>query len=202
VEKFAMLKLVLIGNSGVGKTTINHTYIRGQKCDSLEPATIGAVFHTKTIQKGSDIIKLNIWDTAGQEKYASLASLYCRDACGCLCVFDVTNKESFDHLDKWLMKFEENALETSIIILVANKSESHESLWAVSRNQIISYAERNKLKVFFISGFDVKLVNKVYEEIISAMLTNNISNELSESIITILDDQLEPGSQTCYSSYC
>src|SRR5436190_17167130 len=101
------LKIVLIGDSGVGKTTLNMNYIKGTKSlqsgHSIEDGpTIGASYYCKQINKGGEIIKLSIWDTAGQERYNSLASIYCRDASGCMCVFDVTNKTSFNHIDKWI----------------------------------------------------------------------------------------------------
>ena len=153
------LKIVLVGDAGVGKTSITYWLLKNkQYTDNCE--TIGAAFSTKEIsmpinKAGIDYetkIKFNIWDTAGQEKYRSIAKIYYKNTVGCLCVFDLTNRDSFLHMDRWLNDYRENSMsyesvETNfdnIIIIVANKSDYPESKWAVTRNDIKNFAAKHK----------------------------------------------------------
>ena len=89
-------KIVLLGDSGVGKSSIGLRYTRGEYNDFQE-STIGASFLTKTFEnKDGKKCRFEIWDTAGQERYHSLAPMYYRGARGCVVVYDVTSSHSFE----------------------------------------------------------------------------------------------------------
>ena len=111
-EKEAMqCKVVLIGESGVGKTSIINRYTTNTYSDVLT-ATPGASFTTKTIMlKDYDqSIKFEIWDTAGQEKYRALAKVFYKNAAVCILVYDITRKKSFDELKNfWIKEIQANA---------------------------------------------------------------------------------------------
>ena len=104
-------KIVLIGESGVGKTSIINRYIS----DTFSPvltATPGASFATKTVflKEYNQSIKFEIWDTAGQEKYRALAKVFYKNAAVCILVYDITNKKSFDELKNyWVNEIKSNA---------------------------------------------------------------------------------------------
>ena len=103
-------KVVLIGESGVGKTSIISRYISNTFCTVLT-ATPGASFTTKTIyiQECKQSIKFEIWDTAGQEKYRSLAKVFYKNAAVCILVYDITRKASFEELKNyWLNEIKAN----------------------------------------------------------------------------------------------
>ena len=103
-------KVVLIGESGVGKTSIISRYISNTFCSVLT-ATPGASFTTKTIyiQECKQSIKFEIWDTAGQEKYRSLAKVFYKNAAVCILVYDITRKASFEELKNyWLNEIKAN----------------------------------------------------------------------------------------------
>ena len=105
------VKVVLIGESGVGKTSIINRYIS----DTFSPvltATPGASFATKTVflKEYNQSIKFEIWDTAGQEKYRALAKVFYKNAAVCILVYDIINKKSFDELKNyWINEIKANA---------------------------------------------------------------------------------------------
>ncbi|TRY97320.1 hypothetical protein DNTS_020604 [Danionella cerebrum] len=95
-----MFKLLIIGNSGVGKTSLLFRYAE----DSFSPAfvsTVGIDFKVKTILRNNNRIKLQIWDTAGQERYRTITTAYYRGATGFLLMFDITNRDSFNAVQDW-----------------------------------------------------------------------------------------------------
>ena len=120
-------KVVLIGKSGVGKTSIISRYITDTFKDSLM-TTPGANFITKKVDfpQYKKSIKFEIWDTAGQERYRSLAKVFYNNAAACLLVFDITNKDSFDDIKNyWLPEIKENGQKDIILALAGNKSDNY-----------------------------------------------------------------------------
>ena len=104
-------KVVLLGESGVGKTSIISRYISNTYRNQQLPTT-GANFVTKTIilEDENKSIKFELWDTAGQEKYRSLAKVFYRNAAVCVLVYDITRKSSFEELKLfWIKELKENA---------------------------------------------------------------------------------------------
>ena len=118
------LKIVLIGESGVGKTSIISQFI-DQIFQNDQQSTIGGTFSTKTIKCGNGkILKLEIWDTAGQERYRSVTKMFYKDANAAILVYDITNKFSFEELQKyWIEQVKESSPRNIILAIVANKSD-------------------------------------------------------------------------------
>jgi Ras-related protein Rab-18 len=100
-----LFKLLIIGDSSVGKSSILLRFT-DDEFDDEHPVTIGVDFKVKTIQLGAKRINLTIWDTAGQEKFRSLTSSYYRGTQGIILVYDVSSRESFQHLSVWLNEIE------------------------------------------------------------------------------------------------
>ena len=94
-----IFKIVLIGDTSVGKTNILSKYLTDE-FDPESKATVGVEFGTKNFKIENNIVKVQIWDTAGQERYRSITNAYYKGAKGALLVYDITNKKSFDNLDK------------------------------------------------------------------------------------------------------
>lgn len=103
-RKKVLLKMILLGDSGVGKTSLMHQYV-SKKFSNKYKATIGADFLTKEMMVDDKIITLQIWDTAGQERFHSLGVAFYRGADCCMLVFDVTVPKTFETLDSWLEEF-------------------------------------------------------------------------------------------------
>lgn len=99
-----MLKIVILGESGVGKTSLMERYIE-RRFSHQYKATIGADFLTKDVDIDDVSVNLQIWDTAGQERYQSLGSAFYRGADACILVYDMTDMRSFDALDSWRDEF-------------------------------------------------------------------------------------------------
>ncbi|KAJ3994758.1 ras-domain-containing protein [Lentinula boryana] len=120
------IKLVVIGASGVGKTSMRGQYI-SQRFSTGYRATIGADFITKVVQVGEEMVTLQIWDTAGQERFSSLSSAFFRGADAALLVFDVNTPDSLHALKKWWEEFkvhaplEDDELGSFCCVVVGNK---------------------------------------------------------------------------------
>ena len=118
-------KVVLLGKSGVGKTSIISRYTTNVFKESLM-TTPGANFITKKVNfpKANKTIKFEIWDTAGQERYRSLAKVFYNNASACILVYDITNKDTFnDIVNYWIPELKENAPKDTILALAGNKSD-------------------------------------------------------------------------------
>jgi len=117
-----LIKLLLIGDSGVGKSCLLLRF----SDDSFTPSfitTIGIDFKIKTIELDGKRIKLQIWDTAGQERFRTITTAYYRGAMGILLVYDVTDAKSFDNIRNWIRNIEQHATENVNRILIGNKCD-------------------------------------------------------------------------------
>ena len=116
------VKVVLLGNSGVGKTSISLRFAEDTFEAERKP-TVGAAFLTQTITVRSEKVKFNIWDTAGQERYRAMAKMYYQDAQAAILVYDITDKESFKELKNWYRELKDNGPEDITIAVAANKMD-------------------------------------------------------------------------------
>ena len=114
------VKIVIIGDSGVGKTTILGRYLSGE-VNKDERATIGNVHVQTIISKGDENLKVVLWDTAGQERYSSMVDIYFRAAKGCIIVFDITSHTSFTNMLMWYNKLNEVVKNDIVTVIVGNK---------------------------------------------------------------------------------
>ena len=117
-----IFKIVIIGDSGVGKTNLISRYLKNDFKPETK-ATIGVEFNDKKYEYKNKKIKIQIWDTAGQERYRSLTSMYYKGAKGAILVYDITSKNSFENIDKWLIEMKKTADENIKIILIGNKCD-------------------------------------------------------------------------------
>lgn len=142
-------KLVLIGDTGVGKSSLLFWFLHNKVTDSVCP-TIGAAFSIKGITIANKKIKLNIWDTAGQERYRSIAKMYYKYTLGCICVFDVTSKQSFDNLHMWINDYQQNNnIDNPLLIIVANKCDLDKQLWQVSEREIKDLIDKHNCECIY-----------------------------------------------------
>ncbi|CAM9893536.1 unnamed protein product [Phaeothamnion confervicola] len=115
-------KLVLLGDTAVGKSCLVVRFVRDEFFEYQEP-TIGAAFLTQTVQLDDATVKFEIWDTAGQERYRSLAPMYYRGAAAAIVVYDVTNKDSFNGAKSWVKELQRRGDPNVIIALAGNKAD-------------------------------------------------------------------------------
>ncbi|XP_065833494.1 ras-related protein Rab-15-like [Oscarella lobularis] len=117
-----LLKLLLLGDSGVGKTSLLCRYV-DEEVRSTHVATIGIDFKLKTIELGGKRIRIQIWDTAGQERFETLTSQYYRRAQGILLLYDISSDKSFKNVRKWISNISEYAESNVKMVLVGNKCD-------------------------------------------------------------------------------
>lgn len=116
------VKLCLLGDSGVGKSSIVHRFVYDAFRPAME-ATIGAAFLTKTVVVDGDTYKYQIWDTAGQEKYRALAPMYYRGAAAAIVVFDITRDASFQAMRSWISELQKHASPNIVLAIAGNKAD-------------------------------------------------------------------------------
>lgn len=117
-----LFKLVLIGDSGVGKSCLLLRFADDNFTDSYI-STIGVDFRFRTITIDKKTVKLQIWDTAGQERFRTITSAYYRGADGIIMVYDVTSQESFEHIEEWMSEVDRYANENTTKLIVGNKAD-------------------------------------------------------------------------------
>merc|ERR1711981_1527196 len=115
-------KLVLLGDSAVGKSSLVLRFVRGQFFEYQE-STIGAAFLTQTVALDDTTVKFEIWDTAGQERYHSLAPMYYRGAAAAVVVYDITNADSFARAKSWVRELQRQGSPNIVIALAGNKCD-------------------------------------------------------------------------------
>ncbi|KAB2017705.1 hypothetical protein ERO13_D08G166800v2 [Gossypium hirsutum] len=181
-----VFKVVLIGDSAVGKSQLLSRFTRNEfNIDSK--ATIGVEFQTKTLLINHKSVKAQIWDTAGQERYRAVTSAYYRGAVGAMLVYDITKRQSFDHVAKWLEELRGHADKNIVIMLVGNKSDLA-SLRAVPIEDAKEFAQRESL--FFMETSALEATN-----VESAFLTvvTEIYRVISKKNLVANDEQEESG---------
>ena len=117
-----LFKLLLIGDSGVGKSTLLLRFADGIFTDKFTP-TIGIDFRNKTIELDGKVIKLLTWDTSGQERFRAITEAYYRGAGGIIFIYDVTKQTSFDRVEHWLVDISKHARKDVPRLLIGNKSD-------------------------------------------------------------------------------
>ncbi|KAF7112851.1 hypothetical protein RHSIM_Rhsim09G0148900 [Rhododendron simsii] len=158
------VKLVLLGDSGVGKSCIVLRFVRGQ-FDPTSKVTVGASFLSQTIAlQDSTTVKFEIWDTAGQERYAALAPLYYRGAAVAVVVYDITSPDSFIKAQYWVKELQKHGSPDIVMALVGNKADLQEKR-EVPVQDGIDYAEKNGMFFIETSAKTADNVNQLFEEI-------------------------------------
>ena len=154
-------KTIIVGNSGVGKTSIISRYIG--KFNPLEKMTIGASFINKLEEIDGKKVLFEIWDTAGQERYRSINSIFYQDSYICILTYDITKKQSFEDLKNyWYNSVLEHSMENIIFHVVGNKIDLIDKE-DVDRKEVKEYCEKIGAEVSFISA---KEENSTYVDIL------------------------------------
>ena len=178
-------KIIFIGDVSVGKTSIINV-LMGQKFNNEYEASIGVDFFSKTLKFKGKQIKLQIWDSAGQEKFRSLIPNYIRGASLIYLVYDITYKNSFNHLPDWI-KFINN-IENTNIVIIGNKIDL-ENNRVVSFEEGKKFAEENNYEIFEISAKEgTGLLEMMISSIASMPIFGMLNNEkmTKEEIIECL----------------
>ncbi|OMJ85831.1 hypothetical protein SteCoe_12742 [Stentor coeruleus] len=156
-----MYKIVLIGDWGVGKTNILSQYTRGEFILG-SPGTIGVQFSTKELQIDNAIVKVQVWDTAGQDKYRAITSTFYRGAHGALAIYDITRADTFNRLEIWLKELKEYVKDDCAIVIVGNKSDLP-NLAEVKTEKAKNFAKENSYAFFETSALNASNINNAFD---------------------------------------
>ncbi|KAL2623686.1 hypothetical protein R1flu_003891 [Riccia fluitans] len=160
-----LFKVVLIGDSGVGKSNLLSRFTRNEF--SLESkSTIGVEFATRSINVDSKLIKAQIWDTAGQERYRAITSAYYRGAVGALLVYDITRHVTFENVERWLKELKDHTDAHIVVMLVGNKSDLRH-LRAVSTDDGQAFSEKEGLFFMETSALESTNVENAFKQILT-----------------------------------
>ena len=173
-----IFKLVLIGDSGVGKTNILSRYISNEFSLASQP-TVGVEFGSKIIKKHDKSIKLQIWDTAGQERYKSITNAYYKGSKGAFVVYDISRKSTFENVDKWIDELKENATEDVHIMLVGNKTDLEDKR-EVQTEDVKKKAEQYKVAFCETSALKGKNIEEAFDNLVEEITKIAINQKLVE----------------------
>ena len=159
-DKVLQFKLVLLGDSAVGKSSLVLRFVRGQFFEYQE-STIGAAFLTQTVPVNDTTVKFEIWDTAGQERYHSLAPMYYRGAAAAIVVYDITNRDSFNRAKAWVKELQRQGNPNIVIALAGNKADLTPKR-KVEPDEAQSYADENGIFFMETSAKTAANVNELF----------------------------------------
>ncbi|XP_074581410.1 ras-related protein RABA2a-like [Curcuma longa] len=182
-----LFKMVLIGDSGVGKSNLLSRFTRNQfSIDSK--STIGVEFATRTLQVEGKTVKAQVWDTAGQERYRAITSAYYRGALGALLVYDVTKPKSFENASRWLKELRDHADSNITVMLIGNKTDL-KHLRVIAAEDAQSFAEKEG--IFFMETSALEATN--VEEAFQIILSEIYRIMCKKSLISSTEPRLKPG---------
>ena len=173
-----IFKVLLLGNSDVGKSSIILRYVDQTWSDTFVP-TIGVDFKVKTLEVDNKKIKMQIWDTAGQERFRTVISSYFRGSHGLFLIYDITNRDSFKNLENWLSEIEENANKNVLKFLIGNKCDL-ENDREIQTKEGQDFANRNGMQFMETSAKEDKNINEAFEALAKLMM--EFSNEKNSSL--------------------
>eukprot|EP01006_Ploeotia_vitrea_P054052 TRINITY_DN67842_c6_g4_i2.p1 TRINITY_DN67842_c6_g4~~TRINITY_DN67842_c6_g4_i2.p1 ORF type:complete len:203 (+),score=13.04 TRINITY_DN67842_c6_g4_i2:157-765(+) len=194
-----LFKLLLIGDSGVGKSCLLLRFADDTYTESYI-STIGVDFKIRTVELDGKTIKLQIWDTAGQERFRTITSSYYRGAHGIIVVYDVTDAESFNNVKQWLHEIDRYASENVNKLLVGNKCDLA-SKRAVTFEQGKDFAESIGIEFLETSAKNATNVEKAFMTM-SAQIKSRMKTQPAAAADKAKGNKLSPGQQVQSSGGC
>lgn len=182
-------KLVLLGESGVGKSSLAQRLMKDEWNENLS-STVGASFFRYSCPVGDVAVNFDIWDTAGQERYKSLASMYYRGAAAALVVYEITSYDSFERAKYWIRELQANSPET-VIALVANKKDL-EAGRKVSAEEGRRYAAELDLLFMEASAKDGAGVREAFDMVARKLVVTNNQNNVREGGVVGQTERTRP----------
>lgn len=177
-----MLKYIVIGDSGVGKSCLLLQFT-DKRFESLHDLTIGVEFGARVISVNGSEVKLQIWDTAGQESFRSITRSYYRGAVGALVVFDVTKRETFEHVQMWLDDAMTNCYTPITVMLVGNKIDL-ENQRVVSKEEAEEYAKKKGVAYIECSAKTAENVDSAFIQTAHTIFKKVSQGEIDYSLVS------------------
>lgn len=178
-----VFKVVVVGDSAVGKSQILSRFAKNEfSLDSK--STIGVEFQTRTVVIEDKTIKAQIWDTAGQERYRAVTSAYYRGAVGAMLVYDITKRQTFDHVARWLEELRGHADNNIVVMLIGNKCDLDDKR-EVSTEDAQEFAQKEGLFFFETSALEATNVEAAFMTALA-----EIYRTVSRKVLTANEDQV------------
>ena len=176
------IKITLLGNPGVGKTCIISRYVDNTFVENNE-STIGANFSEKTIKRGNKEVTLNIWDTAGQEKFHSLGKHFYKDSYVVILVYDITNQETLDSLKTmWYPDLKKYGEKYQVLAVVGNKCDSYETDNLADEEQAKAFAKEINGTFMLTSAKSGDGIDKLFDTLTDIYLGPEFNPKAKEMI--------------------
>eukprot|EP00002_Diphylleia_rotans_P008043 TRINITY_DN1773_c0_g1_i1.p1 TRINITY_DN1773_c0_g1~~TRINITY_DN1773_c0_g1_i1.p1 ORF type:complete len:207 (+),score=42.76 TRINITY_DN1773_c0_g1_i1:49-669(+) len=176
-----LFKVLIIGDSGTGKSCLMTRFVDDTYSDHFI-STIGVDFKIKTLSLQEKVIKLQIWDTAGQDRFRAITQSYYHGAHGILVVYDVTNKPSFDHLQYWFGEINQHANPNVVTVLVGNKIDLVKDR-VVDRAEAMALAESKSIKYLESSAKSGENVLDAFMNLITEIVTSISQTQRKSSTV-------------------
>ncbi|TNV76376.1 hypothetical protein FGO68_gene2425 [Halteria grandinella] len=175
-----IFKIVMVGDQSVGKSNLLLRYTKNE-FDQFSKVTLGVEFASKFLKIEADqqYVKAQIWDTAGQERFRSVTGAYYRNAIGALLVYDITNRNSFESIPKWMKELKEHADPNIVMILVGNKSDLKEQR-EVKHEEGLKFSEKHQIAFIETSALNAGNVDIAFKNLIHEIYKISKANIISQ----------------------
>lgn len=183
-----LLKIVLVGDSGVGKTSIISRFTRNKFNPDSSP-TIGVEFATKALKIDDQNVKTQLWDTGGQERFRAITQAYYRGALGAIILYDITSSLTFESVKQWLKEVRDFSTEEALVMLIGNKCDLKE-LRAISTEEGIEFAKSENLLFIETSAQESLNVDEAFLTLITEISRNQKKKRMNNPIPAILDQNV------------
>ena len=178
------LKVVIVGDSGVGKSNLIKRFTTNE-FNEHSKATVGVEFLSRSYKINDKIFKIEMWDTAGQERYKSITAAYYKGAKGALIVYDTTSAKSFENVDKWLGEIKEKAGKDIKLIIIGNKIDLKDKK-VITTEQALTRAKELDIPLMETSAKDATNVKEAFHDLLKEMYC-----ELSKTLQIVEKQNLE-----------
>ena len=167
VKEDYKLKVVVVGDSGVGKTNLIKRFVTNT-FSANSKATVGVEFISKSYRINDQVFKIEIWDTAGQERYKSITAAYYKGAKGALIVYDTTQKTSFEKIDKWMSEIKEKSSKDMKLMIIGNKIDLKDER-QVETDEALAKAQTLEAPIMETSALDATNVKEAFYDLLKEM---------------------------------
>jgi small GTP-binding protein len=171
------LKIVVVGDSGVGKTNLIKRFITNEFNQNFK-ATIGVEFMSKTYKINKHLFKIEIWDTAGQERYKSITAIYYKGSKGALIVYDTTAQSTFNNIDKWIMEIKDKTSKDIKLMIIGNKIDLKDER-EVKNEEALMKADTLGIPLMETSALDATNVKEAFYDLLKEIykdMKDNLNN--------------------------
>lgn len=191
-----LFKIIIIGDSDVGKSSIISSLVDSKYSPDFQ-STIGVDFMVKYMNINNNIYKIQIWDTAGQEKYAPIVKTYFKNIDGIVIVYDVSNYKSFNNLTKWLKNIDDNVLDKNIPkVLLGNKIDKIKNHNLFDDFKVGDFANKNNLQFFETSARNNTNIDQAFLVLLNKMIEKN-TIKIDDAKYINIDDNHKPSALFC-----